>query len=858
MSAERAASDRPRTRENAGARREPRGEGTPERPWSPRWVRLATRGAAASPPADAEPFEREAALAAAAGCRPRLRELPAVRRRELDGKPPAPRQGPALLVDDDAEPGPGQLRKGDFLAEVRAQVCRGVEEVLTPTGRTADDCPYLGVIFAYYGAQGAGDLETALRHYVPEAAGETSVRGYVVSIAGRARTAAAHWVATGEITGVPEGAPDFLAAGAARAAATSGPRVQRRSDGTGDPGPADPHRVRTRLGPGRPLDGATRSRMEAAFSADFSRVRTHDDPAAGGLARELRARAFAVGEHVAFGDGQYRPGTIAGDALIAHELAHVVQQGGAPGLRLRRCGLFGGAEEERRPAETREPEPPPEPEPPREAPRDALARHLRGVLADNRVEPAEWQSTRRRAQELGQSAMDVSSVLSFEFDFERPHEDVFAEIASRDNPHFAHLRSTYTTAVSAPPRRLATDPLPALVTRALEGSDLSRDDLEALQSYYFATEPDRIRAELARQNVGDPPLTEIMQIVTSGSLLRALAVRPGALPIRLRAEREGGALTSPTDLRRLIVQALIEDGTWSHSELQHLRSFLRGRSRDDASAFLQGAGIEPNSAGVLAGELTRTDDSYRRWVEQRTLLAISFQEVDGRWTLTADSRTNLGLPWHPTPTSPLGPFGGTTGNLTPFGEAVAREIDSFSFASGRRERAVEISTRFRGHRFQLVIAEALEQDSTLLDRVEAALSVIPTHHASAISRLVLDPGNDPGGEAIADASRTGVVNIYFSGAGPRVPQANLNATTAHEFGHLVSFQAEGRAPDFWPRWERAMADDRIAVSRYGMTNRLEDFAEAYVLFLSGGGGDAATRARYGNRFAILDEVFRTP
>ena len=33
---------------------------------------------------------------------------------------------------------------------------------------------------------------------------------------------------------------------------------------------------------------------------------------------------------MAFADGEYRPGTLIGDALIAHELAHVVQQGGGP------------------------------------------------------------------------------------------------------------------------------------------------------------------------------------------------------------------------------------------------------------------------------------------------------------------------------------------------------------------------------------------------------------------------------------------------------------------------------------------------------------------------------------------------
>jgi hypothetical protein len=57
-------------------------------------------------------------------------------------------------------------------------------------------------------------------------------------------------------------------------------------------------------------------------------VRTHTDAAARRLSEEQNARAFTVGNHVAFGGGEYRPGTLVGDALIAHEFAHVVQQGG--------------------------------------------------------------------------------------------------------------------------------------------------------------------------------------------------------------------------------------------------------------------------------------------------------------------------------------------------------------------------------------------------------------------------------------------------------------------------------------------------------------------------------------------------
>lgn len=95
---------------------------------------------------------------------------------------------------------------------------------------------------------------------------------------------------------------------------------------TAAPATEDPEAILERLGEGRPIDTEVRRRMEAAFGEDFSDVRLHDDATAGLLASDLDARAFTVGEHVAFGGGELQPGTVVGDAIIAHELAHVMQQ----------------------------------------------------------------------------------------------------------------------------------------------------------------------------------------------------------------------------------------------------------------------------------------------------------------------------------------------------------------------------------------------------------------------------------------------------------------------------------------------------------------------------------------------------
>jgi hypothetical protein len=78
--------------------------------------------------------------------------------------------------------------------------------------------------------------------------------------------------------------------------------------------------------PGQPLDPAARVCLEPRFGHDFSRVRVHTDARAAESARAVNALAYTVGKDVVFGAGQYAPQMTAGRRLLAHELAHVVQQ----------------------------------------------------------------------------------------------------------------------------------------------------------------------------------------------------------------------------------------------------------------------------------------------------------------------------------------------------------------------------------------------------------------------------------------------------------------------------------------------------------------------------------------------------
>jgi hypothetical protein len=78
--------------------------------------------------------------------------------------------------------------------------------------------------------------------------------------------------------------------------------------------------------PGQQLDSSTRAFMEPRFGHDFSKVRIHVDAEAENAARSVQARAYTIGRDIVFGSGAFMPDTREGTRLLAHELAHVVQQ----------------------------------------------------------------------------------------------------------------------------------------------------------------------------------------------------------------------------------------------------------------------------------------------------------------------------------------------------------------------------------------------------------------------------------------------------------------------------------------------------------------------------------------------------
>jgi hypothetical protein len=104
--------------------------------------------------------------------------------------------------------------------------------------------------------------------------------------------------------------------------------------------PASVHEVLR--SPGQPLDAATRAYFEPRIGWNFSAVRVHTGTLAAQSARDVNAHAYAVGQDLVFDAGRFAPGTHEGKRLIAHELAHVVQQSGSDTIHANLGNQEGG------------------------------------------------------------------------------------------------------------------------------------------------------------------------------------------------------------------------------------------------------------------------------------------------------------------------------------------------------------------------------------------------------------------------------------------------------------------------------------------------------------------------------------
>jgi hypothetical protein len=152
-------------------------------------------------------------------------------------------------------------------------------------------------------------------------------------------------------SGAPAGLPRFLKGAQPRlAVGQPGDAYERHADRIAEvaakgsaPGPAregiPPGAQARSVAPGlpvadsgTPLSADVRSRVEPVLSADLSRVRVHSRPADREIAKSLQAKAFTQGNHIWLGPHQ----STSDAKLMAHEAAHVVQQGASSAPLLQR------------------------------------------------------------------------------------------------------------------------------------------------------------------------------------------------------------------------------------------------------------------------------------------------------------------------------------------------------------------------------------------------------------------------------------------------------------------------------------------------------------------------------------------
>ncbi len=216
--------------------------------------------------------------------------------------PPAAPRHRQLLLPDDAEPTTGVLHRSVFLDRLETSVRAAAAEVFGGTPFETSECPHIEFWFGFYRSQSTEHLERALARFAPAASRAGSAEEAIVAATGEARRRMRDWL---------DGRDDGM--GVMLSAESAGGR------------PLDPHSARSRLGAGQPLSTGMGTRLGGGHDPS---VRVHTDGRADEVARSMGARAFAVGPHIGFRHGAFQPGTIAGDALIAHELAHVEQQRG--------------------------------------------------------------------------------------------------------------------------------------------------------------------------------------------------------------------------------------------------------------------------------------------------------------------------------------------------------------------------------------------------------------------------------------------------------------------------------------------------------------------------------------------------
>ncbi|MFT3695791.1 MAG: DUF4157 domain-containing protein [Kofleriaceae bacterium] len=125
--------------------------------------------------------------------------------------------------------------------------------------------------------------------------------------------------------------------------------VSRKADGNGVRDGAEDAVARASSSSGMSLPGTLMRKFESSLGADLSNVRVHTGGESQAAAGAVGAKAYTVGQDIHFGAGQYDPSSGAGEHLLAHEVAHTVQQQGGTPTRQNKMNVstpFDAAESE--------------------------------------------------------------------------------------------------------------------------------------------------------------------------------------------------------------------------------------------------------------------------------------------------------------------------------------------------------------------------------------------------------------------------------------------------------------------------------------------------------------------------------
>ena len=245
-----------------------------------------------------------------------------------------------FIAEDNMMPEPGQMAKTAFMERLKTEIYETVNSALAGTPFSADNCPYIRASFAKHENSSPAQIEALIIRYCPAAAKASSAEDVIRQMKMQVYSAALQWAKSGGdlsaaeqmiggIAGDIGNAVSSVASGINNAAGSMASGISNllfKENAGGAATSQSPQAVMQSLGKGSSMDSGTKNKMEGAFDSNFSNVEIHTDSNAAQLSKDMNARAFAVGNHIAFAGGEYQPGTLMGDALMAHELAHTIQQ----------------------------------------------------------------------------------------------------------------------------------------------------------------------------------------------------------------------------------------------------------------------------------------------------------------------------------------------------------------------------------------------------------------------------------------------------------------------------------------------------------------------------------------------------